>query len=158
MRILLAVDGSACSEAAVQTVADGFNPVGTHVRIIHAVEWLKELPLSFEFGQGPTYAHDIMESRTRSFEHATSLVMRIQNALKDRGFDSSVLLPDEDPRHAIVRAAEEWPADLIVLGSHGRRGLDRLLIGSVADAVLRHSRCSVYIVRTPAEAARSHAA
>jgi len=53
------------------------------------------------------------------------------------------------PSAEIVKAAKEWPADLIVIGSHGRRGLERALLGSVAEAVLRHSRCPVLIVRPP---------
>jgi len=60
---------------------------------------------------------------------------------------------DADPRHAIVRAAREWPADLIVMGSHRRQRLDRLLIGSIAETVVRHAPCSVEIVRMPVAAA-----
>ncbi|MGZ4896245.1 MAG: universal stress protein [Candidatus Angelobacter sp.] len=43
--------------------------------------------------------------------------------------------------------ADEWRPDLIMVGSHGRRGLDRFLLGSVSDAVARHAHCSVWIVR-----------
>jgi nucleotide-binding universal stress UspA family protein len=50
----------------------------------------------------------------------------------------------------IVDRAAEWHADLIVLGSHGRHGLDRFLIGSVSEYVARHAPCSVEIVRMPA--------
>lgn len=47
----------------------------------------------------------------------------------------------------IVKAANDWPADLIVIGSHGRGGIDRLLLGSVAEAVMRHAACPVLVVR-----------
>jgi nucleotide-binding universal stress UspA family protein len=47
----------------------------------------------------------------------------------------------------IVKAAKDWPADLIVIGSHGRGGIDRLLLGSVAEAVMRHAACPVLVVR-----------
>ena len=57
-----------------------------------------------------------------------------------------------DPRAAIVDYAANWKADLIVLGSHGRKGLDRFLIGSVAEFVARHAFCSVQIVRIPGTA------
>ena len=56
-------------------------------------------------------------------------------------------LPTGDPATEIVTAAREWPADLIVLGSHGRKGVSRLLIGSVAEAVTRRAPCPVLVVR-----------
>ena len=54
------------------------------------------------------------------------------------------------PASEIVKTAKEWPADVIVIGSHGRHGLDRALLGSVAEGVMRHAPCSVFVVRTPA--------
>ena len=54
------------------------------------------------------------------------------------------------PASEIVKTAKEWPADVIVIGSHGRHGLARALLGSVAEGVMRHAPCSVLVVRTPA--------
>ena len=51
------------------------------------------------------------------------------------------------PAAEIVKAAKDWPADLIVIGSHGRGGVQRLLLGSVAEAVMRHAACPVLVVR-----------
>jgi nucleotide-binding universal stress UspA family protein len=51
------------------------------------------------------------------------------------------------PAAEIVKAAKNWPADLIVVGSHGRGGVQRLLLGSVAEAVMRHAACPVLVVR-----------
>jgi nucleotide-binding universal stress UspA family protein len=48
--------------------------------------------------------------------------------------------------------AEEWHPDLIVLGSHGQKGLRQFLLGSVAEFVARHAKCSVLVVRTPLDA------
>ena len=53
------------------------------------------------------------------------------------------------PKSKIIDTAAEWHADLIVLGSHGRTGLDRFLLGSLPDSVLRHAHCSVELVRLP---------
>lgn len=152
MKVLLAVDGSACSEAAVERLVQGFRPGDTEVRVLHAVEWMKEMPVSFQFGQGPAAGHDVFESRKRSFEQAEQLVSRVAGQLEMAGFRTSVTTPDADPRHAIIDAAGQWPADLIVMGSHGRRGLNRFLLGSVAESVVRHAACSVEIVRTPVAA------
>jgi len=149
IKILLAVDGSECSEAAVTSVISLFRPDHVEVRVLHGVEWLKELPDAFRFGEGPTYADDISERRRRSFKEAEQLVTSVAGRLRATGFTTSVATPDADARRAIVDAATEWPADLIVIGSHGRTGLDRFLLGSVAESVMRHAPCSVEIVRKP---------
>ncbi len=62
MRVLLAVDGTVCSEAAVQTVIDRFRPGETDVKVIHAVEWMREMPLCFQYGAGPEAGQDAWES------------------------------------------------------------------------------------------------
>lgn len=56
-------------------------------------------------------------------------------------------LEDGNPAVKIVKAAKSWPADLIVIGSHGRGGLDRVLLGSVAEAIVRQASCPVLVVR-----------
>jgi nucleotide-binding universal stress UspA family protein len=149
MRVLLAVDGSACSEAAVQAVIDRFRPGDADVKVIHAVEWMREMPLCFQYASGSTAGHDVAKSRNKSFDRARDLVECVAAELEFKGFHPSVSTPDADPRHAIVDAAREWPADVIVIGSHGRRGIDRLLLGSVAESVVRHAPCSVDVVRMP---------
>jgi len=54
------------------------------------------------------------------------------------------------PAEVIVNAAKEWRADLIVIASHGRGGMTRLLLGSVAEGVMRHAPCPVLVVRAQA--------
>jgi nucleotide-binding universal stress UspA family protein len=63
------------------------------------------------------------------------------------GFPVETAVLEGDPRGSIVDEADEWLADLIVLSSHGHKGLDRLLLGSVAQAVVAHAHCSVEVVR-----------
>ncbi|HWE35989.1 MAG TPA: universal stress protein [Isosphaeraceae bacterium] len=62
-------------------------------------------------------------------------------------------LREGEPAEEAVRQAKGLGCDLIVVGSHGRTGLDRLLLGSVAEAVLRHAPCPVLVVKSPAGAA-----
>ena len=148
MRIVLGIDDSAHSEAALNAVIQQFRPEA-EVRVFHAVEWLREMPQSFMFGEGATYDKDILSSRDRSFKKAEQLVMEAAHRLQAAGFRTTTTTLDIDPRHGIIKCAVEWKADLIVVGSHGRRGLDRLMLGSVAEAVARHATCSVEIVRIP---------
>ena len=56
-------------------------------------------------------------------------------------------VPLGSPGPEIVKAAKEWQANLVVIGSHGRRGITRALVGSVAEAVVRHAPCPVVVVR-----------
>ena len=63
------------------------------------------------------------------------------------GATVETLMPTGDPRELILDTAKEWPADLIVLGSHGLGGFDRFLMGSVSESVAVHAHCSVEVVR-----------
>ena len=65
--------------------------------------------------------------------------------LGTRGADTSMVFADEAPETAIVRIAREHDVDLVVVGSHGRSGLDRLLVGSVSEAVAKNAECDVLI-------------
>ena len=80
---------------------------------------------------------------------ARELVDQVAKTLSSAGFRVTTSVVTGDARSVILDDAAEWHADLIALGSHGRRGLRRFFLGSVSDAVARHASCSVQIVRTP---------
>jgi nucleotide-binding universal stress UspA family protein len=80
-------------------------------------------------------------------EAAQALVTKFAEQLRARGFKVTGSVVQGEPRGKIVDVAARWKADLIVVGSHGRTGLERLLMGSVAEAVVRHAPCSVHVVR-----------
>jgi nucleotide-binding universal stress UspA family protein len=65
--------------------------------------------------------------------------------------DSSATLLG-DPRNILLDEAKSWGADLVVLGSHGFRGVDRLLVGSVSESVAMHAHCSVEVIRDSTKA------
>jgi nucleotide-binding universal stress UspA family protein len=69
----------------------------------------------------------------------------------EAGFKVDVRVVEAETRTGILDVAAEWRADLIALGSHGRKGVKRFLLGSVAESVARNARCSVLIVRTTPE-------
>ena len=77
------------------------------------------------------------------------LVERDAQMLRAAGFSVDTSVEKGDVRLRIIDSAKEWNADLIVVGSQGRSGLPRLLLGSVAEHVARHAPCSVEIVRIP---------
>jgi nucleotide-binding universal stress UspA family protein len=76
------------------------------------------------------------------------LVAEAKEVLRKAGFQAQAEVREGEPRAAVIDRAAQWGADLIVLGSHGRKGLNRMLMGSVAESVARHAGCSVEIVRT----------
>jgi nucleotide-binding universal stress UspA family protein len=53
------------------------------------------------------------------------------------------------PKESILKVASDWNASMIVVGSHGRHGLDRFIMGSVSMAIMSHAHCSVTVVRLP---------
>ena len=93
----------------------------------------------------PGYAPEL-DDQTKPAEE---LVERIANELGDAGFKVHAAVEVGDIREKIIDRASDWGADLIVVGSHGRSGIQRFLLGSVAEFVARHAKCSVEIVRTP---------
>ena len=82
---------------------------------------------------------------------ARELVERAVSELRTAGFKAQGRVEFGDVREGIIGYASEWHADLIVVGSHGERGIQRFLLGSVSEFVARHAKCSVEIVRAPAK-------
>jgi nucleotide-binding universal stress UspA family protein len=80
---------------------------------------------------------------------AREVADRVAKTLSSAGFTVTTSVVTGDARSVILDDAAEWHADLIVLGSHGRKGLGRFFLGSVSEAVARHAPCSVQIVRIP---------
>jgi nucleotide-binding universal stress UspA family protein len=143
MKILLAIDDSPFTEASIQALIAQFDPAKTEVRVINVVE---PITVSAPPQMDPQYYPELREQ----IKEVQTLVDRVAKKLQGAGFRVSSAVEKGDARSAIVDAATAWKSDLIVLGSHGRKGLSRFLLGSVSEAVARHAPCSVEIVRMPA--------
>jgi nucleotide-binding universal stress UspA family protein len=147
MKILLPLDGAPCSDAAVDAVLAQFRPAATEVRLLHVVEWPKELPMHLALAEGPSGASDLLASRDQAFRDGDAITTRAAERLGAAGFETSKAVVPGNARETIIDAASSWEPDVIVIGSHGRKGLDRVLLGSVSDAVVRRASCSVEVVR-----------
>lgn len=145
MKILLAIDGSIFSDAATEQLIGQAKPEGVEVRVLHVLEPFPQ-PLAEALGN-KAYP-DFDAARMKQRERGNQWLERTTEKLERAAFKVSSSIEEGDARSIILYLAEAWDADLIVLGSHGRTGLDRFLIGSVSEAVARHARCSVEIVRT----------
>jgi len=150
MKILLATDGSECSAKAVDSVANRPWPAKSQIRIVSVVEPpIVETPATPSplFSEYPDTLFESVwkEARTR----AGGAVADARKTLSAVGLNmcEGEATPEGEPRSVILDEAKEWGADLIVLGSHGRHGWDRLLMGSVAESVALHAHCSVDVIR-----------
>jgi nucleotide-binding universal stress UspA family protein len=147
MRVLLAVDRSKYSQAALCTLIEQVRPERAQVRVLHMVEWNEGLEPAFYFAEGPHAARDLLAAHERADTTAENLVAAATTRLRDAGFKAEPIVQDGDAAAGILQMAEEWHADLVVMGSHGRHGLQRLLLGSVSDVVVRRANCAVLVVR-----------
>ena len=147
MRIVLAVDGSGCSDAAVDEVARRPWPADSQVRIISVMELPAPLTSepwvpSVEYLKEAESAERAQAEKTLS---AAAAKLHEGKGSSQLGITTEVLTGS--PKRVIVEEAEKWGADLIIVGSHGYRSWERMLLGSISQAVALHAECSVEIVR-----------
>jgi len=136
MRVLLAVDDSKFSEAATQAAIDQCSATETDLLVMNVVDLKLPIP--------PLYAE---EFRQGSLRHGREVVLYTKKELSDAGFTAETIVEEGDPKQKIIDRAKCWNADLIFVGSHGWKGLDHFLMGSVSEAVARNAPCSVEVVR-----------
>jgi nucleotide-binding universal stress UspA family protein len=142
MRILLAVDGSAPSQDAIDEIAKRSWPASSTARVISVVR--PYVPPATEFNPGAFTPQDVLQQQEKA---AQQIAAGAAQRLTHSGLSVDTAVRQGDPRTVIVDEAAEWGADLVVVGSHGHIGLTRLLLGSVAQAVVAHAPCSVEVVR-----------
>jgi nucleotide-binding universal stress UspA family protein len=141
MKILLGIEDSNHAGAIAQAIIHQFRSEGTEIRVLNVLE-PAVATAPFEMAQGYAPELDVEEPPAHAF------VEGIAKDLAAAGFVAGFLVKIGDARKTILDEAALWRADLIVLGSHSRHGIQSILIGSVAESVVRHATCSVEIVRT----------
>jgi nucleotide-binding universal stress UspA family protein len=145
MKILLAVDGSAFSEAAAKSVAGRPWPIDSEVKIVTVIE--PSQPYAVEPWALPIrYWDDLEKAAQQQAKQAIEMATKQFNGTQ--GLRISLEILNGSAKGVILDEAETWGADLIVMGSHGYTGLKRILLGSVSHAVMPHAICSVEIVRS----------
>jgi len=147
MKILVGTDGSDCSEKATHAVAHRPWPAETLVRVISVREPIfpeSEMP---PMAYDPVLMDEVRQRERRRAEDALARARQILSAAGLKLCDSSETLLG-DPRAILLDEAKSWGAELVMLGSHGLRGFDRVLLGSVSEAVAMHAHCSVEVIRS----------
>ena len=150
MKVLHPTDFSQCALQAESRAVELLEPLRGELVLLHV---LVEAPLYSEAPFSMSKAHVIpLGERVQNVYNAHrawaehSLVTRARE-LRDRGIKTSWRLQVGVPYEEIVKVADEERVDMIALGTHGRGGLNRLLMGSVADRVIRLASCPVLTVR-----------
>ena len=146
MKILLAVDGSACSNTAVAEVARRPWPADTQVRVLSVVEPAAPLVAEPYIVAGSYFEEVERITRQQAEASVAQAAERLRTEAVSKLQVSTEIMPGS-ARRVIVEEADAWPADLIVVGSHGYRTWERMLLGSVSQTVAAHASCSVEIVR-----------
>ncbi|MES2945833.1 MAG: universal stress protein [Pseudomonadota bacterium] len=140
--ILVPVDGSGASAQAVQKAASLAKAFQSQVTLICVID-------SYAFtGVGSDLAYGRNEYLSAATAEAQQAVSAAQKEFAEQGIQAATLVADGQVIYkSILDAALSCEADLIVMGSHGRKGLEKLVLGSVTAQVLSHTHLPVMIVR-----------
>ncbi|NML34648.1 universal stress protein [Paraburkholderia antibiotica] len=145
-RILVAVDGSNTSRRAFEAALDLAQTNGAVLRPFYVVE---NTPMYFE---APGYDPSIL--RTRLVEEGQELRAEFSKAMADKGVKGDPAVSEAsslgDVSEIVLQAAAEFNADLLVMGTHGRRGFQRLILGSVAERCVRQATLPVLLIPSAA--------
>ncbi len=143
-RILVPVDGSNTSNVALHEAIQSVSDRNTELRVVHVIEDVAPM-WDVEF-------LNINEIREGLRQTGRRVLAKAEAVARDAGIKTETKLVETNPPGAriasmIAAEARAWPADLIVIGTHGRRGMDHLLMGSVAEGVVRLSSVPVLLIR-----------
>ena len=143
-RILVATDGGKKSDPALQEAIRLAKDQQALLRVIYVVDETYILG-NAEFVDRTAIEKAWVKTGEKALEHAKRAAGAENLAIETRLLETQSL--GEDVADAIAREAGDWSADLIVMGTHGRKGLQHLLLGSIAEGVIRASPVPVLLVR-----------
>jgi nucleotide-binding universal stress UspA family protein len=143
MKILIAVDDSPHSARAVRFVTRMRWPAGSRVIVANVLVPALTPPVAGVESGVPL----LIEVTEPQRKQAQELVARAEAELREAGIATENRTPSGDPREALIRLVQDERVDLLVVGSHGRTGISKLLLGSVSSHVVTHSHCSVLVVK-----------
>jgi len=147
-KIIVPVDGSDASSLALQSALQLARESGGRVRLLHVVEEMAYLSGVGAFGG---YSGDLLGIMRDA--GAKVLEAAVEQA-RQQGVETESQLHDkfgERLSDVVADAAATWGADLVVVGTHGRRGMGRMLLGSGAEQIIRTAPVPVLVIRSPTE-------
>ena len=145
-RILVPIDGSDTSKLGLEESIRLAKSTGGRLRLIHVIDDLSlALAMDAYSGHAGDWLNVLRADGARILQEAADIALKagvmFDTKLKEQ-FKGTVY-------ELVLAEAQGWPADLIVLGTHGRRGLGRVVLGSSAENILRNSPIPVLLIRSP---------
>jgi universal stress protein A len=145
-QILVPIDFSECSSEALKYASNLASDTGAQLTILHVDELLDATIPSIPPVEGGYFLEAAWDAERREVrEMLVQTIPANANVKYEHQYLRGL------PQHEILEFADRQPVDLIVMGSHGRRGISRLLMGSVAEAVMRKANCPILVVKPPAK-------
>ncbi len=141
MKILLAYDGSACAEAALDDLRSAGLPAQAQVKVVAVLETWLPPPSGWALLQGTSRASQELDALAFAQGAAVSLRSLFP------GWDLTAQEEIGSPASVLLKIADEWQPDLLVVGSHGRSAAGRFLLGSVSQKLVNEAHCSVRVAR-----------
>ena len=145
MRVLLAVDGSPHSHIAVDEVAERLWPERTRIKVLTVIHAAAPLAIDPAFVLAAAHVEQVEGQRLLAPVVVDSAAEKLRIRAPHLVVTTTVV--EGNPKDVIIEEAREWDADLIVVGSHGYGRLKRMVLGSVAGAVVASAPCSVLVAR-----------
>ena len=148
-RIIVPIDGSATSNQALAAAIDLARESHGRLRLVHVVEEMAYLTGYDQFGG---YAGDLLKVMR---ETGVTVLAKGLASAREAGVEADEVLYDklgERLPEVVAEQATKWNADLIVVGTHGRRGVGRILLGSGAEQIVRMAPVPVLVIRSTAAA------
>jgi nucleotide-binding universal stress UspA family protein len=142
-RILVPTDGSDTSDAGLREACKLARDDGAQLRVVHVVDELLTMPAEF-YGTAFDQVTDAIRRSGASLLAHAEKVAREQGVTVETELIEAMGAPAGDH---IIKASKAWPADLIVCGTHGRRGLRRIVMGSDAEYIVRNTTVPVLLIR-----------
>ncbi len=152
MKLLIAYDGSECAEAALADLERAGLPREAEVVVLTVADvwsWPEETDAPVPRGADIIGVKKARAEAMAAVEDARQMALRASERLRAGfpGWTVSAEACADSPAWGIIKRADEWQPDLIVVGSHGRTAIERFVLGSVSQKVLYEARCSVRIAR-----------
>jgi nucleotide-binding universal stress UspA family protein len=141
-RILHPTDFSLFSDYALRIAADLARQNQAILLIVHTVPTLGP--------EGATYGEAVSQLEPEGYRQRVAQDLR-QSVPAPQGVQCEYILAQGDPAREICRVARDQACDLIVMGTHGRTGISHLMMGSIAEQVIRRAPCPVLTAKLPAQ-------
>lgn len=147
MKVLIATDGSKFAKAAIKKCCEILAMDNEAEILIVSVAEIASAAGTEPFGvSGDFYLTINNQMKKAADEHVSEAKNLVRKSLGD-AVKIDTVVASGSPKSAIIEEAEKWGSDLIIVGSHGYGFFERMLIGSVSDAILHHAPCSVLVVK-----------